>query len=276
MWPCEVDVLIRVGRHWDGGYVIPARVFAQTTVLVGIGIETDWSFEAEFLAMNRAMRLVAVDGSVGALEFLTRAVKSLANVGVRLLRGNRRSARAAWKDCCAASGTLVRFLAFFRTRKRVFVMKMIGREETSTTTRWNALRTNWSASDMLFVKIDVEGAEYQVLDDILADARNIAGIALEVHDLESRGGECEELLRRVSDSFVITHLHGNNCAPLIGSSGLPSVLELTFVNKALLTADEAQSRYRGTLPRDGIDFPNHVAFPDYPLGPLRTLRDRLA
>jgi hypothetical protein len=171
---------------------------------------------------------------------------------------------------------LVRFLAFFRTSKRVFVKKMIGREESRTTTRWNALRTNWSASDVLFVKIDAEGAEYQVLDDILADAGNIAGIALEVHDLGNRGGECEQLLRRVSDSFAITHLHGNNCAPLIGSSGLPSVLELTFVNKSLLTADEAQSCYRGALPRDGIDFPNHVAFPDYSLGPLRASRDARA
>ena len=98
------------------------------------------------------------------------------------------------------------------------------------------------------MKIDVEAAEYHALDDMLADARNIAGVALEVHDLGNRGGECAELLRRVSHAYVITHLHGNRCAPHIGSSGLPTVLKLTFVNKSLLTADEAPSPSGTTLP----------------------------
>ena len=117
MWPCEVDDLIRGGWHWDGGNVVPARVFAKTTVPVGIGIATDWSFDAEFLAMNRTMRLVAVHESVGAIEFLTRVVKGLGNVGVRLLRDNR-LALAAWQDCYATSHKLERFRGVLREDRR--------------------------------------------------------------------------------------------------------------------------------------------------------------
>jgi hypothetical protein len=80
--PHALPDLVRIGRENDGGYLIPERVISKTDVLIGLGIEADWSFEQDFLSRNPRTVLAAVDESVGTYQFLRR---SAANV-IRALK----------------------------------------------------------------------------------------------------------------------------------------------------------------------------------------------
>jgi hypothetical protein len=108
------------------------------------------------------------------------------------------------------------------------------------------------------LKIDIEGGEYQFIDDLLMhlseNHRFINCIIMELHDTYAMRNEFRRLVLGVSEFFPIVHIHGNNCAGIAGD-GLPEVLEITF---ASASADRGSSEF----PLLELDFPNDSNRPD--------------
>lgn len=125
-----------------------------------------------------------------------------------------------------------------------------------------ARKTAASLPDM-FIKMDIEGAEYAVLPEVLADASRLNGMAIEFHDLETHWREFTDLMARLDEHFAIAHIHGNNFRPLIAGSTTPSVLELSLVNRTLLSAPASPNRAAYPLPE--LDMPNDATKPDFRL-----------
>lgn len=61
--------LVRVGPRRDGGYVVPGDLVRDSEHLLALGIGDDWQFEAEFARVNPRVRILGVDGSIGAGRF---------------------------------------------------------------------------------------------------------------------------------------------------------------------------------------------------------------
>jgi hypothetical protein len=66
----------------------------------------------------------------------------------------------------------------------------------------------------------------------------------------------------LSQHFVIAHLHGNNYAPLVPGTRMPSVLEASLVHRSLVTEPLA-SISPDRLPRPGLDMPNYPVRAEY-------------
>ncbi len=94
----------------------------------------------------------------------------------------------------------------------------------------------------LFIKMDIEGDEYTTLPDILEYTPEITGIVLEIHFMTSSEiTKALSLIRLLNNDFLLVHVHGNNnCVDRFvtrNSIGyIPRVLELTYINKNLLTS----------------------------------------
>jgi hypothetical protein len=43
---------VRLGRNWDGGYVVPKELLDNTSVLIAFSIDLDWIFAIDFLKLN--------------------------------------------------------------------------------------------------------------------------------------------------------------------------------------------------------------------------------
>ena len=111
----------------------------------------------------------------------------------------------------------------------------------------------------MFLKIDIEGGEYQIIDDILRFSDRITSLVIEFHEAHDRKRFCNSI-KQLQTCFHIVHIHGNNCAPR-SPDGLPDVLEITF-----LPIDSVSlGLRRTTLPLADLDSPNHDGWPDYPL-----------
>ena len=126
-----------------------------------------------------------------------------------------------------------------------------------------------SSHKSIFLKMDIEGWEFPWLKVMTPELlNNVAQIAIEMHSIledtpESTIAEKIEGLRKLCDTHYIVHIHGNTYAPMNNYKGLsvPSVIELTFVNKRLVTnpylnKKELPSRW---------DFSNNSAIPDFDL-----------
>ena len=49
----EVNDLIRLGRNEDGGYIVSESIIKSSNYLLAFGMGADWSFEEDFLKLNK-------------------------------------------------------------------------------------------------------------------------------------------------------------------------------------------------------------------------------
>ena len=112
----------------------------------------------------------------------------------------------------------------------------------------------------IFLKMDIEGAEYDLIPYI-AKAQNLIGIVIEFHTLDSeqRRKQLEYAIEYLQH-FKIVHIHANNFGG-VGTDNLPHTLEISFLRKDLCNSNE--KRYNSYL--DGLDAPNSLNNTEYAL-----------
>ncbi len=235
--PASCDDLIRLGRDHDGGYLVSRSDVLSAQCLVGLGLNDDWSFEQGFTQLNDC-DLIGYDGSVSSLIFARRFL--------RALRRRRREDPASRRLSVLSS-----YLSFFRGRRehrRTFVAAQPGPDTVPF-----ADVAVWAGARRVFLKIDIEGAEYGILDGITALGRQVTGLVIEFHDCHQRLDQIRQFVRQIE--LTLVHVHANNHGAVMGD-GLPQVIELTF-SAATRTGTSQQS-----LPHV-LDQPNKASAPDY-------------
>lgn len=261
-----VPDLERFGRAQDGGYVVPRRALDHAALLVGLGINDEWSFETDVLARTAVRRLVAVDGSVGTGRFL-RLVRHEGRMALgMLLTGRWAQGAFHWDRTRHWLRTLRGFRALLAPPGRHFVRRMLEGTPGPAAVTWPALLAAHAADGApLFVKMDIEGAEYDVLPALLADADRITGLAVEFHDVGRHWPRFCRVMAALAGPFAVVHVHGNNWQPLVPGTGVPEVLEVSFLHRRLMTAAELGGEAEGPLPVPGLDWPNRPGVEDYRL-----------
>ena len=76
--------LVRLGRKFDGGYVIDKRVINKTTAIITCGLEAEWSFEKEFQKKNKDCKIIAFDHTVDKKFWIDRFLRDF--ISLLLLR----------------------------------------------------------------------------------------------------------------------------------------------------------------------------------------------
>lgn len=245
--------LLRVGDSGDGGYVIGRQSMNRANALVSLGIATEWSFDSEFLRHRPRIQYLACDRGSGTLVHLVAAMRNA------LIGGNWRAARSSLSTA----------MRFFRhvppwRRRRRFLRKWIrsGVNDPKRDYRWSDVLERLGVSTPIFVKMDIEGGEYELIPEMIRrESRHpgfFSGLSIEFHDIRVRESEFIASVSELLKFFAIVHVHANNCVAL--SSDFPDVLEITFAPRV----DVSNTRIR-TLPNTALDAPNDPNTPDYSL-----------
>lgn len=74
--PKHISTLIRLGRSFDGGYLIDSRNLDSSTILIGMGLNDDWSFERDFYSRN-PIPVYIYNSTVKDSRFIKNFLKSL-------------------------------------------------------------------------------------------------------------------------------------------------------------------------------------------------------
>jgi hypothetical protein len=172
---------VRVGNPYDGGYVIPRELINQVDTLYSYGINNDMSFDEHFLSLRDEPLLIHMYDHT--IEKLPKEDISSCFLfhreGISTERGNH--------------------LDTFE----------------------NQVCANGDEEKAIFLKMDIEGSEWDVLPQILKSSlkERILCITLEIHWLQDRSRHSHylDVLKLLDESFVLLHIHGNNCAPTFGT-----------------------------------------------------------
>jgi hypothetical protein len=200
--------LFRVGSKNDGGYLVEKESIFNCDFLLSFGVSTDWNFEKEFINLN-SIKFKAYDGSINELFWMNWKNKAI-----------YKSLRLSFKELFRYYKIKKSFKKFFN--KNNFESKYIGNKK-------KYLSVNEIIKDLkfknIFLKIDIEGSEYEILNDLIKFQRNMVGLAIEFH-------KCDKMLNKIIEfnnklDLEIVHIHGNNYDS-ISKYGIPKTLEITF------------------------------------------------
>jgi hypothetical protein len=249
LWPQDVGDLVRLGRTFDGGYVVPASALMAAQALISVGINDDWSFEQAATGLNPALRLTGIDATTTASYLLRRAVRFRVEHLIACLTGQR-----AKRDFLKTRIPSVLAYRRFWTR-HALLLKMLARHSSATTVCLHDLmaRASEGAARKVFLKIDIEGAEYAVLDDVVSVAPRLTGLTMELHSLPAHREGVTRFFCALRPHLVLVHLHANTYEGVDAATGLPRVVEATWLARSLLIEPETAAQ---ALPRPGLDQPN--------------------
>lgn len=260
----------RVGRRRDGGYVVPADAVPRSDVLVSIGIGCDISFDWGFKRCNPSTRIVALDGTVSAGRFVRAALSGVVRGPYEgVLAGSVDEGVDYIRSSIDAVAGALGFLFLFAQRRHKFIHANVDGEAKGggygleTIIEEVALTGGGSACRDVFLKMDIEGGEYDVVGGIPLVENRLTGLVIEWHNLEGRWDDFKRCMDLLLEDFAVCHIHGNNNRGLIPGTSVPSVLEVSFVSRRLVRSEVPY--VNESLPVEGLDYPNNPARDDLPL-----------
>lgn len=253
MKPRHSGDLVRLGSKHDGGYVVTETIIRHTDFVVGLGVGTDWNFEEDF---NRRKRcpVHCYDHTVSLGRFTMDALRHSARL---LLPPRLRNIRLFYEPVNLLA---LKYISFFRSNKKHYREK-IG-DDATRDTDFRKILSRIPDGDKVFIKIDIEGGEYNVLSGLGDYYDRVAGLVVEFHHMIILRDSVLAHVYELKRSFDIVHVHVNNYTGM-DERGTPDVIEVTFENKNLRTGDEKDSERE--YPIEGLDYPNSPGFADFKL-----------
>jgi len=243
--------LVRVGSFDDGGYVVPLLNIKDSEVLISMGISDNWDFEKDFSKISNA-KILAYDDSINSEYWINRFKKDL----VKFLKLKIFKPRKLYKMF-----QYLDFVLFFKkNKKNQFFLKRVGNDKNSINfeeINLNEIKDN----NQVFLKIDIEGSEYEILDQIVSIKKKILGIVIEFHDVTSNFDKIKSFLKAIEDDLKLVHIHANNYS-LKEFDQFPDAIELTISNINKLSDKEHGTTESHEYPLEGLDFPNSKRSPE--------------
>ena len=206
--------LIRLGKNYDGGYLVSKSDVNNTNFLIGLGLNDDWSFEEHFQKIN-FVPTVIYDASVNSKFFLKLFIMNVIN----LLKP---------KKIFHGLSTYIKYKRFFK-HKAKHIKKFVGLDALGPYCTMNNIFKKYHY-DNIFLKIDIEGCEYRILKTLLENSNKLTGCVIEFHDCDINLDKIIEFSKNFD--LEIIHIHANNYAPIRNLDLLPTVLEISYSSSA--------------------------------------------
>ena len=229
--------LIRLGKNNDGGYLIERDSIKGVKSLISMGISIDWSFEKDFNDINE-VPINAYDHTINSSFWFRFIRRSFINFF---------TFRCGVKKILSDLSLFIDYKRFFQNG-RVHFKRKIGLKSKNETSLTDCLiEDNMNAP--FFLKIDIEGSEYRILEQLLESSNLINGLAIEFHDVDLHKNRIEKFIS--SFDLTLVHIHPNNYGG-VDINGDPLVLEMTFSRNPKMMSKNS------TLPHklDQVNNPN--------------------
>ena len=196
--------LERIGKENDGGYLINSDAILKSKYLLSFGIFDDWSFEKNFIKYNKNVKVICYDDVISFNFIFTRSIKKIILDLYKFKFTN-------------IFNNLFTIIDYILINNKIkFNKKKIVRGD---------IEKIMNNLDQVFLKVDIEGNEYEILEDILKVQNNISALIIEFHDVDKNRDVIERFIEKFK--LNLTHIHPNNYGKLDKNND-PIIIELSF------------------------------------------------
>ena len=231
--------LIRVGPKTDGGYIIDRRILNKSKILIACGLNDDWEFERDYLKKNQKTQINAYDHTVNKRFWLSRFKKDIISLLLfKKLKINKILDVFKYLD----------YRLFFRNNNKHFEKKIVFKKRNDNETTIPDILANYNE---IFLKVDIEGDEYKILNDIKRNSSKIIFLVIEFHDVNKNIKKIKNFIKKLD--LKIIHIHGNNYGGLDKNNN-PKVIELSLLNSKKIKLKKILSKRN--YPINDLDYKN--------------------
>lgn len=218
--------LVRLGRDHAGGYLVETQSLYHTTRLLTFGLSGDWSFEKDFL-YRRPVPMAAYGHALTQMHLLRQILLSFLQMLVF-----RKSVSAVleslWKP--------VDYRRFFRGDAVHHRVKVGGCDAAARPLGRILEELRMTLHPSVFLKADIAGSEYGVLDDLAQHAERFCGLVLTCREADVHRARIESFIRDFP--LALVHVHGRPGGVGGDAQGDPTVLEMTFARDPHRVSEE--------------------------------------
>ena len=245
--------LLRVGKNNDGGYLIPENAIKDTKVLYSMGLSDDWSFEEHFLNINNEAKIFTFDGSVTFKFWIKNFILNF----IDLI-----SFKQSLKIFLKKSKCFFEYRSFFAKKNVIHIKKNIEEQVTDNPTikQENSISINRilheNGNNNFSMKIDIEGNEYRIIDDLVENQEGLNFLVIEFHNVDLMESHIKNFIKNLNLDLV--HIHVNNYG-VTNKRGFAKVIEFTFSNSKY-NVQRTNNDFK--FPDRSIDQPNNQNFED--------------
>ena len=240
--------LIRVGKENDGGYCVPKKSVINSELLISFGLGDDWSFEKDFLSINTKSKIFVFDKIISIVFWIKNFLKSIIEIFTF-----KKSPISILK----LFYLLFNYLIFFRNSntkhfKKNVIQKghIIKNEIKSSNINLKEILSKDNEKSF-FLKIDIEGNEYRILQDIIDNQNYLEGLVIEFHNSDLMEEKILDFSKQLKLDLV--HVHVNNFGD-INNKGYATTFEATYSPRKYNIQREKDEFI---FPVKGLDQPNN-------------------
>ena len=221
--------LVRVGSIYDGGYVVPKILLKNTNLLISLGIGDNWEFEKQFSKRSKC-KIEAYDHSIDNDYWYKKFKTDIINFfSLKYFKLQKLYKIIQFID----------FYIFFKiNKKNKFYLKKI---------------MSNNSKKRIFLKNDIEGAEYLFFKEIINYHDKINGFIFEFHYVVKNLNKILNFIIKINKYYSLVHIHANNFSS-VSKKNIPNTLELTFVHKKFFKFKRKKNNKK--YPIKGLDNPN--------------------
>lgn len=240
--PYKTDGLKRIGSTNDGGYVVHFPSLQHTDCLINYGVGYDISFEKEYNKVT-GNPVYAFDPTMKKTAFFVEKIRS-----------------GKYVETLKQSLSLLLWTLQEKDLKKYnihFVEEGLAAENTALFKTFDYHLSKYNlAEKKVFLKIDIEGAEFEIFSkkDVYNKLKNVVQLVIEFHYAGKNIETIADIINRLSDTHSLIHIHGNNIGPSFAYNGkqVPEVFEVTFLHNSFLPEKTLSNL---NYPVNGLDFP---------------------
>tara|TARA_X000001036_G_scaffold424191_1_gene448975 strand:- start:239 stop:1051 length:813 start_codon:yes stop_codon:yes gene_type:complete len=244
--PLKNSNLLRLGRNHDGGYIVDSTVINKCNTLITFGLGPDWSFELDAIKRNKNIKIYMYDYSVSSAPYVKDVIKYFR----RFL-----TFRSNYESVSNRLRYLKEYQDFFKIKNVTFFKEKIAfpvKEKIDVDI--DKVFSRIPSEEKVILKSDIEGSEYEVIDQILNYSDRIEMLIFEFHWIDKKEEIFLESVKKLQKYFDIIHIHGNNHFDKL-PTGLPIIIEMTLLNKK--NNQENTKQYVTSFPIEGLDYSNN-------------------
>ena len=235
--------LLRFGKNNDGGYLIEQESLKKANSLLSFGMGYDWSFEKDFFNYKKKnINIHVYDYSLKESNIKKFSLSSLKKL-IKIKNYFKKNFFLNFKDN----------LLLYYDYKKLF------KNNVKHFNNAIGLGPNLISFDdtlnkfekfPIFLKIDIEGSEYRILDDIIKNQNKFCGLISEFHSVDLHKTRIIKFIKELNMNLV--HIHGQNVGnkSYIDKDGDPTQIEMTFSVSENNIGDEPELPHSLDQPAD--------------------------